>query len=255
MKISLIATDFDGTIYDWDKDPSIPPALAKRLCAVQAAGIKWVINTGRDLPGVVERLAYDSVKLVPDWIITVEREIHERANGGYEEHASWNRACQNDHIELFVRAAKMLRKIRDWISSQFNAELYSDPWSPLCIIASGPAEADEIHRGIIEECRGVRDLCVVRNSHYFRFGHHRYNKGTALVEVAQRMGFDSSSVFAAGDHYNDLTMMDGHCARHVAAPANAIPEIKEAVLKASGYVASQSSGLGTLEALDFFGLR
>jgi hydroxymethylpyrimidine pyrophosphatase-like HAD family hydrolase len=59
-------------------------------------------------------------------------------------------------------------------------------------------------------------------------------------------------IFAAGDHHNDISMLDGRFAACSACPANAIPEVKAAVEAAGGYVASKYHGAGVHEALRFF---
>ena len=138
------------------------------------------------------------------------------------------------------------------MSSSFAAQVYDDPWSPLCIIAMHASDADRIHERIEEECLRVESLTVVRNAIYFRFGHTRYSKGTTLGEIARLLGVKREEVFAAGDHYNDLSMLDGTHAGQVAAPSNAIPVVKRAVRAAGGYVSEKSCGLGVVDALDFF---
>jgi hypothetical protein len=44
-------------------------------------------------------------------------------------------------------------------------------------------------------------------------------------------------------------MLDGQYAQFPACPANAIPEVKDAVSSAGGYVASKTYGAGVHEAL------
>ena len=51
---------------------------------------------------------------------------------------------------------------------------------------------------------------------------------------------------------NDLSMLDGRYARWPAAPGNAIDEVKEAVRKAGGYVATARCSDGVVEALRHF---
>jgi hydroxymethylpyrimidine pyrophosphatase-like HAD family hydrolase len=62
----------------------------------------------------------------------------------------------------------------------------------------------------------------------------------------------AAEIFAAGDHYNDISMLDGRFARYPACPGNAIAEVKEAVRNAGGYVAAQDHGAGVHEALHHF---
>ena len=104
----------------------------------------------------------------------------------------------------------------------------------------------------MSSCRSVPDLAVVRNDVYARFSHAAYSKGTALAEVTRRLGLTADQVFAAGDQLNDLPMLDHRYARFLAAPQNAVPRVKEAVLRQSGYVSPLSHGNGVADALRFY---
>lgn len=252
MKIRLISTDFDGTIYDSRNAPPVPAEFMTSLAAARGQGARWVINTGRELESVVKEIQSCKIDPLPDFIITLERHIHLRGEGSYQEHLDWNRACHADHHSLFRRAATPLKRIREWVQSRFTAQLYGDCWSPLCIIAQHESDADRIHQHAEAECREVPALAVVRNAEYFRFAHTGYSKGTTLGEIARMLGLSKAEVFAAGDHFNDLPMLDGTYAGHVAAPANAIPQVKARVLKTGGFLADRPCGFGTADALDFF---
>jgi hydroxymethylpyrimidine pyrophosphatase-like HAD family hydrolase len=92
----------------------------------------------------------------------------------------------------------------------------------------------------------------VRNDVYARFSHEAYNKGTALAELTRRLGLDSETVFAAGDHLNDLPMLSRVHARWLAAPSNAVEAVKKAVRGQEGYVSELSHGRGVAEAMKHF---
>lgn len=250
--IRLISTDFDGTIHDPSVPLPIPGEFIGRVRAAKRDGAKWIVNTGREMEDVLGKLRALGVEPLPDYIVEVERHIHESDRGLWRAHEEWNDACQADHDDLFAGAGGPMGRIREWVTGRFAAHVYEDPWSPLCIIAERGADADRIHARIEEECRGIAELTVVRNEVYFRFGHVKYSKGTALGEIARREGVAREEVFAVGDHYNDLPMLDGTHAGVVAAPSNAINEVKTAVRAAGGYVASRPCGFGVVEALDFF---
>ncbi|MCC7518780.1 MAG: HAD hydrolase family protein [Verrucomicrobiae bacterium] len=247
--IRLISTDFDGTIYEGSAEHPVDPGLLAHLAEAKARGAAWVINTGRLCPDLLLILASLKIELRPDFIVSVERNIHRRVKGGYEEHASWNRACREDHRALFEAAQPGVERVRRRITMELGAEFYHDEWSPLSIIAKSAEDADRIHDWTLEECERVPNLRIVRNARYFRFGHAGYSKGTALGEIARLLGLPPAAVFAAGDHFNDLSMLDGAHARHVAAPANAIDEVKEAVRRAGGHVSRRRCGRGVLDAL------
>ncbi|MBL9126804.1 MAG: hypothetical protein JNL97_04115, partial [Verrucomicrobiales bacterium] len=57
MAIQLISTDFDGTIFAEFENPPIPTSLQRLLDMLRRRGAAWVINTGRDLPSLLETLA------------------------------------------------------------------------------------------------------------------------------------------------------------------------------------------------------
>jgi hydroxymethylpyrimidine pyrophosphatase-like HAD family hydrolase len=73
-----------------------------------------------------------------------------------------------------------------------------------------------------------------------------------LAELGRLLEIPRENIFAAGDHHNDISMLDGMVAAMPACPANAIPEVKEAVRAASGYVAARAHGAGVYDALMYF---
>jgi hydroxymethylpyrimidine pyrophosphatase-like HAD family hydrolase len=60
------------------------------------------------------------------------------------------------------------------------------------------------------------------------------------------------NIFTAGDHHNDISMLDGTVAAMPSCPANAIDEVKNTVRAAGGYVAGKEHGAGVYEALRYF---
>ncbi|MCA1596055.1 MAG: HAD hydrolase family protein, partial [Chloroflexi bacterium] len=78
------------------------------------------------------------------------------------------------------------------------------------------------------------------------------HKGAALAELSRLLEIPREQTFAAGDHFNDISMLDGRYAKFPACPANAISEVKETVRGAGGYVAGSDCGAGVYEALLYF---
>ena len=54
---------------------------------------------------------------------------------------------------------------------------------------------------------------------------------------------------AAGDHLNDLPMLKRQHARWLLAPANAVDEVKAAILSQDGYLSDHVCGMGILDGL------
>lgn len=249
--IQLLSTDFDGTLYAEFENPPIPARLQALIGQLQGQGTKWAINTGRDMDSLMETLNRLRLDVEPDYLVLVEREVHEHRNARYMGLESWNSACTTAHAELFARLQPELPRLSAWIKARFQTQIYEDPYSPFCLIAASNREMDVIHRYLDDFARSIPHLTLVRNDVYARFSHRAFNKGTALGELSRRLGLRAEAVFAAGDHLNDLPMLARAYAHFLAAPANAVPEVKETVLRQGGYVSGLSYGHGIAEALAY----
>ncbi|MFO1475033.1 MAG: HAD family hydrolase [Verrucomicrobiota bacterium] len=252
LPIQLISTDFDGTIFAEFENPPIPRELQEAIGHLQRQGAKWVINTGRDMSSLMEALARSRIQIQPDYLVLVEREIHIRDGIRYTSLDHWNQACALAHEEVFEQVRVDLPQLTDWINRRFNATVYEDPYSPFCLIASNNDDADTIHEYLNDYCRTVPHLVVMRNDVYARLSHEDYNKGTALAELSSMLGVKTEHVFAAGDHLNDLPMLLTRFAAMIAAPSNAIPQVKSAIQRQQGYLSKFPHGTGTAEALVFY---
>lgn len=251
LPIKLISTDFDGTLFAEFENPPIPQRLVSLLGKLQSRGAKWVINTGRDMSSLMEALARSQIGIQPDFLVLVEREIHRHDGVRYSPVADWNTACAHDHATLFAQVRPEVAALTDWVNARFHATVYEDAYSPFCLIAGNNGEADQIHARMNEFCARFPQLTVVRNDVYARFSHAAYNKGTALAEISRQLGLTRGEVFAAGDHLNDLPMLKSEFATWLAAPQNAVPEVKEAIKRQRGFVSELPCGDGVAEGLEY----
>jgi HAD superfamily hydrolase (TIGR01484 family) len=250
LPIQLLSTDFDGTLFAEFENPPIPPRLEQLIGEMQAAGTKWVINTGREMSSLMEALGRSKLRVQPDYLVLVEREMFIRQEHRFVAMAEWNNACERDHAELFARVRPDVPELFAWVEERFDATLYDDPWSPFCLIARSAVDAAAVHEYLDGYCRTVPNLVVVRNDIYARFSHAAYNKGTALTEIARQLGVPSSGILAAGDHLNDLPMLSSKVAQHLVTPANAIPLVQQVVREQGGYVAQLKCGHGIAEGIE-----
>ena len=248
--VKLISTDFDGTIFAEFENPPIPARLQEIIGSMQARGAKWVVNTGRDMSSLMEALGRSRISIQPDYLVLVEREIHCHDGLRYVGLADWNDGCTRAHQELFARVLPDLPRLAEWINSRFNATVYQDAYSPFCLLAGNNGDADIIYDYLVEYASTVPSLTVVRNDVYARFSHEAYNKGTALGEISRQLGLGPEQVLAVGDHLNDLRMLRSDYARWLAAPANAVEPVKQAVRCQGGYVSDLPHGAGAAEALE-----
>jgi len=250
LPIKLVSTDFDGTLYAEFENPPIPPRFVALISDLQARGVKWVINTGRDMSSLMETLARAKIAVQPDYLVLVEREIYRHDGVRYAPVEHWNAACHRDHEALFTRVRPEVSALMDWVNARFRATVYADTWSPFCLIAGNNGDADLIHAQLDEFCERFPELTVVRNDVYARFSHVNYNKGTALAELTRMLKLTSAEVLAAGDHLNDLPMLKTEFARFLVTPANAIPQVKELVKSQGGFVSELSCGHGVAEGVE-----
>lgn len=250
LPIKLVSTDFDGTIFAEFENPPISKNFEFLIADLQSRGVKWVINTGRDMSSLMEALARAKISAQPDFLVLVEREIYVHDGVAYAGLKEWNRACSMQHAELFSRLRADLPKLTAWVNERFRAMVYEDPYSPFCLIAGSNGDADVIHRFMEDYAAKIPNLTVVRNDVYARFSHAAFNKGTALAELTKRLNLDASQVFAVGDHLNDLPMLSNAYAKWLAAPSNAVPEVKAAVLKQNGRISKFSHGEGVVESIE-----
>jgi hydroxymethylpyrimidine pyrophosphatase-like HAD family hydrolase len=250
MPVSLLSTDFDGTLFAEFENPPVPFQLQELLRTAQARGVKWVINTGRDMSSLQEALGRAGVSVHPDYLVLVEREIYVRREHRYVSDEAWNDACSRDHAAAFAPLRPRLAELNAWINERFDATLYSDAYSPFCLIAQNNGDADQIVAWVENFVRDLPDLVLVRNDVYMRFSRVGYDKGTALAEISRQLGLAASEVFAAGDHLNDLPMLKPAYARHLAAPSNAVPQVKQAIQAAGGYLSPLHAGHGIADALE-----
>lgn len=249
LPIRLISTDFDGTIFTEFEKPPIPASFETLIADLQAQGAKWVINTGRDMSSLMEALGRARISIQPDYLVLVEREIYQHDGVRYAPIEVWNTACARDHAELFARVRPEVPALTAWINARFRATVYEDAFSPFCLIAGNNGDADVIHAYLDEFCTRFPQLTVVRNDVYARFSHAAFNKGTALAELAKRLGTGRDQVFAAGDHLNDLPMLSRVHARWLAAPSNAVTPVAESVRGQGGFVSQLAHGAGVAEGL------
>jgi HAD superfamily hydrolase (TIGR01484 family) len=252
LPVKLISTDFDGTLHAEHEDPPVPQDLQELIGSLQVRGAKWVINTGRDLGSLMETLGRARLRIKPDFVVVVEREIYCHRETRYTDHAEWNNRCRATHAELFARVMRDVPRLSDWVNRRQRATVYADSYSPFCIIADSNDEMDAIQKMMEDYTTEVPGLTVVRNDVYSRFSHVDFNKGTALAELGRMLGVPPEETLAAGDHYNDVPMLAGKYAKCVVCPSNAIEPVKELVRNVGGFISHQPCGHGVARGLEYY---
>jgi len=250
----LLSTDFDGTIVSHVSEPILDASCMDLIGDLQAAGAMWAINTGRSVDLLESGLTDFSFPFRPDFILTSERDVFRPGSNGtkWEAFGDWNERCARDHAELFTSASSVLAEVVDFVNQKTKARIIYEPEGPAGLIAASEEEMDRVTEFIEQARRKQPKFNYQRNTLYLRFCHADYHKGAALAELARLLQIPRENIFAAGDHHNDISMLDGEVAAMPACPANAISEVKEAVRAAGGYVAGREHGAGVYDAITYF---
>jgi HAD superfamily hydrolase (TIGR01484 family) len=254
MDIKLLSTDFDGTIVSRVSEPALDRQCMELIRELQKAGALWAINTGRSVDLLESGLTDFEFPVRPDFILTSERDVFRPSenDGAWEAYGDWNDRCARDHRELFSSSRSVLGEVIDFVTQRTKARVIYEPEGPAGLIASSEDEMDRVTEFIEQAREKNPKFNYQRNTVYLRFCHADYHKGAALAELSRLIDIPRENIFAAGDHHNDISMLDGKFAAMPSCPANAIPEVKEAVRGANGYIAQREHGAGVHEALQHF---
>jgi len=253
-RIQLLSIDFDGTLVAHAREPALDRQCMELIRELQSAGATWAINTGRSVDLLESGLASFEIPIRPDFILTTERDVFRPGGNGdkWEPFGDWNDRCARDHAELFSAAEPVLAEVVDFLTQETKARLIYDSDRLEGLAAENEEEMERIAKFIERARAGHPKFDYQRNGIYLRFCHADYHKGAVLAELARLIEVPRDNIFAAGDHHNDVSMLDGKVAAMPSCPANAIPEVRSAVRNAGGYVAQQEHGAGVYEALRYF---
>jgi haloacid dehalogenase-like hydrolase len=254
--IQLLSTDFDGTLVNHETQPAIAPTLFPTLLALRKREVKWAVNTGRTLMHLEDGLTREyRFPFMPDYAIVEERDVYRHTrNGGWEPLSDWNQRAERDHAEFFHLATPLLAEVLAFMEKLDGANAIYDRGRFIGAVTSGLEDMDRLC-GFLDRMRERLPLFnYQRNTIYIRFCHNAYSKGTALGELSRHLGIERSQIFAAGDHHNDIAMLDGSFAKYVTCPSNSCEEVKLTVRTAGGYLANTAASEGVVEALRHFGI-
>ncbi|NBR70747.1 MAG: HAD-IIB family hydrolase [Verrucomicrobia bacterium] len=249
MKAQLVCTDFDGTLAGENPEEPLAPRFFQWLSGSRKSGeISWVVATGRSWESLREALVVHQAPVMPDWIVTVEREIHQVKEGQAHSLEAWNKVCAETHQALFGRHGALLERIEREVGSTDEVTVIPDAGA-IGLIAGSKESIDRTDALVNEIIREHPEISTVRNGPYFRFAHVDYHKGSCLAEIQKLLDLPPSSTFIAGDNLNDLPMLRRKFGHFLACPSNSVPEVLGQVRKEGGYLASGTAGDGIAEAL------
>lgn len=250
-EIKLISTDFDGTLIGFDSDGRCSPAFAEAIQEHRERGGLWAVNTGRSLEHAVDGVLRFQSPVEPDFLLTNEREVF-RWEDGWAAYGEWNDRCYQRHEQLFTAAMDLFARIEDVAKNQSGIRIIYEDNRPVGVVTESEMLMDTFVQDVDHAALNHLDFGYQRNTVYLRFCHRDYHKGSALAELCRLENIPVDHVLAAGDHYNDIPMLDRRYAAMTACPANAIDQVKEKVTHAGGYISEQNWADGIAEAIRFY---
>jgi HAD superfamily hydrolase (TIGR01484 family) len=252
--IRLLSTDFDGTIVSRVSEPALHEPCLDLIRQLQSEGAVWAVNTGRSVDLLEAGLTDFAFPFRPDFILTSERDVFRPASNGskWEAFGDWNERCARAHADLFNSPVSVLAEVLDFVNQRTKGRVIYETGGPTGLIAADEDEMERVTQFIEQARMRQPSFNYQRNTVYLRFCHADYHKGAALAELSRLIQIPAENTFAAGDHHNDISMLDGRFAAMPACPANAIDEVKEVVRAAGGYVAKREHGAGVYDALVHF---
>lgn len=252
---TLCSFDFDGTLIDKFHTPSFEPALGDFLRRLRERGGHWVINTGRSLTHTLEGLddhgvALEGKQLAPDFIIAREHLIYTRSGmGEWVDLGEWNARCQRQHEAFYRGHRRFFDDVRAFTENAGRGMWIEEDGDPAGLITRTEADMAEVIDFIENHRENWPELGYQRNTIYLRFTHRDFDKGSSLAELARQLGLAPAAILAAGDNFNDLSMLRREIAHHLVCPANALPEVQQQVLAEGGRVTTLPASRGVAEAL------
>ena len=252
----LLCFDFDGTLVHHEGELAFHPGMGDMLRELRRRGAAWVVNTGRSLQQTLEGVSQHNLFMLPDYIIAQECEVYRPGFfRAWTDYGSWNRKARAAHEQFMSNHAAFIRDMREHVAGNTKAEFLLGNFGEVGIVAVDEPELDEICK-VIEQRRARQpDIGYHRNGRYLRFSHADFSKGTALRELGRLLNVPRDRIFAAGDNYNDLPMLDVGIATNIACPSNALEPIKEHVRERGGFVATKPASEGMMEALQHFFMK
>jgi hydroxymethylpyrimidine pyrophosphatase-like HAD family hydrolase len=216
---------------------------------------RWAIVTGRPLTDMRPLLMdFMTLGMVPDFLVLEDALIHVRnRRGRFSPRRWWNFNVRRHRARLFNHHTETIHGWRREVMRQFPAAVNRgrkmiDLWLEFKDEEQAQA-AEALLRSLVRDSvhfyifRWHSELCLAPKSG---------TKGQAVGKLGRMLRIPRATILTVGDGPNDLTMLDGSVAGMPACVGNALPEIKEAVRRAGGYVAEEEAAKGTIEALKFY---
>lgn len=255
-KLSLVCLDFDGTIVVYDEEPGfLHPAAVETINALAERGIGWCTNSGRGPDSqlrILELSRLRGLSHMPDALLCSESLIFRRRDGTYVPCEPWNTLAQIRLTSFHRKVQAAVRPHLDDWKQKYEPETYVGEGYTTFNVVDADGRTERLLAELKEAVRDVEHAMVTRNGGWLVLLPDDLGKGNVLRGYQKVAGIAHEATLAVGDHFNDISMLDGSAARHVGCPANAIADVVRTVVGAGGYVARGQGAEGTVEIIQHY---
>ena len=258
-RIALIGTDFDGTVFAGGDTMAAAEhyrAFRGQLQHLRGAfGTHWAVVTGRHvsaMPLLLNELLMHG--LSPDFMVMEDARIYRRRGSRFRPFWWWN-------FSIWLRRRRQLARHRERVRATMASIQAEHPTAvsmggnrmiDLWYEFDADGAAMAVERRLLDQFAGESDFFVFRWGREVCLAPTAGTKGEAVRRLASELGAHRREVFTVGDGQNDISMLDPVAAGLIACVANAQDEVRVAVERAKGFIASGQHIAGVVEALHFY---
>lgn len=248
----LIALDLDGTSVRYDPRLEMEPELMQYIASLHSRGVAWVMNSDRYTDTMVDIASQLVPEEKPAALLSCQRFIHVlNGDNMYLPVHQWNKQQMILHKQLWDTISSCFADWENKIKEQFT--LIDCVVNDIVFACMAPPDQTPQLRELVREfIKPWPDAQVSGNHDWTFILHAAFSKANVLGKCAEALGVPRQNIIAIGDGINDITMLNGSVTKMVGCPANASPEVIEAVTAAGGIVADAEAGAGTLQIIKHY---
>ena len=191
--------------------------------------------------------------VIPDFVIIRHAFIFRLTRLGYIPHLAWNLATL---FRIWKETRETSSAIQAWhatvVGGAIGVRTIAKSSNRLAVRFDSPEAAQVAQDMLILRQVKHRHMQIMRHKTDVEVRLVPATKGTAVAELATRLGVPREEILAIGNGHNDLSMLDGSVAGMVGCPSNSVFDVMALVKSREGHVAEQRSLAGVIEIMDAF---